>query len=476
MESGGTNTYQKARRINLEPSIHGTFAEIGAGQEVARWFFHVGGAAGTVAKTISAYDMAVSDAIYGPTNRYVSRRRLLAMLDYEFELLIERLGKKRGATTQFFVFADTLATGKYAQQTRGHGWMGIRFQHKPESEPCEVLLHLHMLDTENMRQQETLGILGVNLVYGALFYHDEPTRLIRSLMDNLASGRIEIDMIRFTGPFFAGVDNRLMCLELVEQGFTNAVMFGADGEVIQPAEILYKKPVLMVRGSFRPVTYPTMDMLERSAAKMLADPHTKDESPIVVMEMSLRNLLDGDRIDHSDFLARVDILRSLGKTVMITSCAAYYSLAAFLWRYTHNRAVFAMGITNLRELFNETYYTDLDGGILEAFGQLFKAGVKLYVYPYKDPETGALIRVETLSVPVHLRSLYKYFLENKMIEPIEDVNEKNLHIFPRDVLAKIQSGDSSWETMVPEPAVQLIKDRHFFSFRPSSVPREGARL
>jgi len=320
-----------------------------------------------------------------------------------------------------------------------------------------------MLDTENVRQQEALGILGVNLVYGALYHHDEPTRLIHSLRDDLAPGRMEIDMIRFTGPFFAALDNRLMSLQLVEQGFTNAVMFGADGDVIQPAEILYKRPVLVVRGSFRPVTYPTMDMLDRSAAKMLAELQTQNDVLVVIMEMSLRNLRAGDLIDHKDFLARVDILSSLGKNVMISNYAPYYPLPAFLRRYTSNCIAFAMGIPNLSELFNEAYYTDLDGGIREAFGQLFKTGVKLYVYPYKDQVAGALLSVDTLSVAAHLRSLYSYFVENKMIEPIEDVDEKNLHIFPRDVLAKIHAGDPSWETMVPEPAVRLIKARDLFS-------------
>lgn len=470
MDSGRTSTYQKAHQINLDSVIHGTFAEIGAGQEVARWFFHVGGAASTVAKTMSAYDMAVSDAIYGLCDHYVSRRRLQAMLEYEYELLLQQLSQDREATTSFFVFADTVAARSYARREEGHGWMGIRFQHQPQAEPCEIIIHVRMLDGENVREQEALGILGVNLIYGAFYHHHEPTALIRSLMDDLARGRVEIDMIRFSGPFFAGIDNRLMSLQLVEQGFTDAAMFTADGEVVQPAEILHKKPVLIVRGSFRPITHPIMDMLERSSAQFPRTLQGTEEPPVVVMEMSLRNLLSGDHIDHNDFLARVDILGSLGKTVMISSYPTYYQLAEYLRHYSPKRIVFPMGILHLKELFEQKYYADLDGGILEAFGRFFTAGVTLYIYPSKDPETGAVMTVESLRVAPHLRFLYAYLLENNLLEPIKNVDEKHLHILPRDVLARIQAGDPAWETMVPESAGQLIKDRKLFRWQPAVVP------
>ena len=463
------STHQKARQINLDARIHGTFAEISAGQEVARWFFHVGGAAATVAKTMSAYDMAVSDAIYGPSDRYVSRYRLQSMLAYEYDLLIQRLGQKRGPATNFFVFADTVAARSYAQREDGHGWIGIRFQHRPLADPSDILVHVRLRDTENVREQEALGVLGVNLTYGAFYHHEDSTTLIRSLMDDLSSDRIEIDMMKLGGPAFRDVDNRLVSLQLVEQGFTDAAMFTADGEVVQPGEVLHEKPVLIERGSFRPVTKPTIDML-RSASVQFVAGLPADAPPVVIMEMSLRNLLSGDHVDHKDFLARADVLGALGETVMISNYSAYYPVPGYLRRYTHKALAFAMGLPTLGELFNEQYYADLPGGLLQAVGSLFQAGVRLYVYPIKDEDTGALTTVESLRVAPHLRHLYAHLVEQGLIVPIQHVNEHDLHILPRDALAKIQSGDPSWEAMVPESAIRIIRDRDLFRVQPATKP------
>src|SRR5438477_2529453 len=296
------NTGQKAQRINQDARRYGTFAEIGAGQEVARWFFRAGGAAGTVAKTISAYDMAVSDAIYGPTDRYVSRRRLRAMLDYEYNLLLERLQEKRGASTAFFVFANTVATSR----EEGHGRLAIPFQSEPNTASSAIMIHVRMLDKQNLRQQEALGIIGVNLIYGSIYLHQEPEALIRSLLDNLTWERVEVDMIRFAGPAFDGVDNRLMALQLVRQGLTEAAMFTAEGEAIQWAEVLYKRPVLVQRGSFHPVTKATLDVLERGLEQFLQEPELKGEQPQVLMEMTLRHLTSDHGIDTVDFLQRTE--------------------------------------------------------------------------------------------------------------------------------------------------------------------------
>lgn len=445
----------KALQINIDSRKYGTFAEIGAGQEVARWFFHVGGAAGTVAKTISAYDMIVSDAIYGPCERYVSRQRLGAMLDYEYALLLERLDAKRGETTTFFVYANTMATRSHTRREEGHGWMGIRFQHAPRAEPSEIILHVRMLDTENPREQEAIGIVGVNLIYGAFFLRDEPPALIGSLLDGLTRERIEVDMIRFGGPAFAGVDNRLMALQLVEQQFTEAAMFTAAGEVVQPAELLYKKPILIERGSFRPVTNLTEAILVSAQKQFVSD-----EPPVVLMEMTLRQLqTDSNRIEHADFLARVDTLGALGHTVMISNYRRHYRLAPFLRRLTPKPIGFAMGLRNLRELFDEKFYDGVPGGILYAFGQLFQGDVKLYICPALD--NGKLVRPQDFQPAPHLRHLYAHLWENHFIEPIA-VDESLLKIYSRDVLAKIRSGDPVWETMVPEPAVKLIKQRGLF--------------
>jgi hypothetical protein len=459
------DTNHKALQINLDAKKYGTFAEIGAGQEVARRFFQVGGAAGTVAKTMSAYDMSVSDAIYGASSRYVSRDRLEKMLDYEFKLLLERLDKTRGERCNFFVFADTVATHSFTRKEEGHGWMGIRFQTDCKSAPSDIIIHVRMLDTENVREQESLGIIGTNLIYGAFYHYKTPEALIGSLMDNLTRERVEIDMIRFFGPAFEKVDNRLMSLQLVQQGLADAVMFTADGEMVQPADVLYKKSVLVERGSFRPITNTTLDMLERAQEQLLQEPGMQGETPVVLMEMTLRNLLAEGGVDHKDFLQRVDILSALGKTVLISNYARYYKLVAYLSRYTQKSIGIALGIPSLKEIFDEKFYTDLEGGLLESIGRLFKSSVKLYVYPWRDPVTGAVTTAENLKVARHLQPLYTYLIENHCLESIHKYNVEYLPIFSRDVLARIQTYDSSWETMVPKPIVDIIKRDKLFGFR-----------
>ena len=459
-------TEQKALQINLDPNKYGTFAEIGAGQEVARWFFRVGGAAGTIAKTISAYDMLVSDAIYGPSDRYVSRQRLQSMLDHEYALLLERLGAKRGASTRFFAFANTVAARSYSRHDEAHGWMGVRIQTAPQSDPSDMIIHVRMLDTENVQEQEALGIIGVNLIYAACCYFADPQTVIASLMDNLSRDRIEVDMIKLTGPAFQKVDNRLMALQLVTQGLTDSAMFTAAGEVVQAAEVLYKKPILVERGSFRPVTKVTIDMLSCAQAQFVQEPQARGEEIVVLMEMTLRNLTgDAGVIDHKDFLDRVDLLGSLGKTVLISNYARYFRLASYLSRYTKKMIGIAMGVPSLREVFEEKYYTDLEGGILEAFGRLFKNDLRLYVYPFQDPTTGSIITAGNLQVAPHLRHLYSHLLDNHLIHSIRDFNDAFLPIFSREVLAQIQSGDSAWEIMVPPQVAHIIKERRLFGYR-----------
>ena len=262
-----SDTHQKALRINLDPRWYGTVAEIGAGQEVVRWFFRVGGAAGTIAKWISAYDMAVSDAVYGKVERYVSAGRLQAMLDHEFQLNVDRLDEERGDENCFFAFADTVVARSFRGGNECHGWMGVKFQAQPHDEPSQIVMHVRMLDVEAFAQQEALGIVGVNLLYGAFFQHHEPDKLIESLLDRLTTGRIEIDMIEFRGIEFRKVDNRLMALKLVQLGLSGVAMFGPDREVLQPSEALHKKAVLVERGSFRPPTHVNLDMLETAKAR-----------------------------------------------------------------------------------------------------------------------------------------------------------------------------------------------------------------
>ena len=465
MATSKLDTNQKALQINLDASKYGTFAEIGAGQEVARCFFHVGGAAGTVAKTISAYDMAVSDAIYGPCEHYVSRQRLQAMLDYEFDLLRQRLDKSRGDKCTFFVFANTVATHSFTRQAEGHGWLGMRFQSRPREDSSEIIIHVRLLDQENVREQEALGIIGVNLIHGAFYLHRQPEVLIGALMDGLSRARLEVDLIKFSGPCFAGVDNRLMCLQLVEQDLTDAAMFTAAGESVIPGEVLYKKPVLVERGSFRPVTNVMFDMLERALEQFRREPQVLGEAPVVLMEMTLRHLLVGEHLDPRDFLDRVDTLSALGKTVLISNFRRYHRLVGYLSRYTGKMVGLPLGVTRLHDVLDEKFYTDLPGGLLESLGMLFKNAEKLYVYPALDRRTGRVITMENLEVPPNLRHLYAHLVENGCIAGIRDFNADYLAIYPRDVLNQIQSGDAAWERLVPLPIVEVIKGKRLFGYR-----------
>jgi hypothetical protein len=457
-------TDKKALQINVDGKKYGTFAEIGAGQEVARRFFHVGGAAGTIAKTMSAYDMTFSDAIYGPTDRYVSRLRLATMLDHEYALLLERLDAKVGSDRTFFVFADTVAARSFKQHNESHGWLGIRFQTQPHGEPSQIIIHVRMLDATNIEQQEALGVIGVNLVYGA-FYHSQPERLISSLQENLAPGRIQVDLIKFSGPSFGKIDNRLMSLQLVSQGLTDAVMFTADGETVQPAEVFHKKAILVERGSFRPVTYATNDMLDGARRIFLNQSGCSDDELVVLMEMTLQNLVAEGQLNHADFLARVDILGALGRTVLISKFGEYYRLANYLARYTSKMIGLVMGVPSLLEIFDEKYYLNLEGGILEALGRMFKTGLKLYVYPMIDEKSGKIISATQIEVAPNLRSLFRYLIDNQYIEEISDYHHEYLRIYPAEALAKMQSGDSGWERMVPPEVVQIIKEREFFGYR-----------
>ncbi len=479
-------TNRKALTINLDEPKYGTFAEIGAGQEVARVFFQAGGASGTIAKTISAYDMTFSDAIYGKAPRYVSRERLGLMLDHEYQLLNERLATQRGERTMFFAFADTVSARNFKGTNEAHGWMGIRFQTEPGGPPSEVVLHVRMWDKENILQQQALGIIGVNLIYGAFYYHTDPRKLVESLLDNLSADRIEVDMLKLNGPAFHNVDNRLMSLMLVEFGLTNAVMFGPGGDVLQPSEVLYRKPILVERGSFRPVTHVNVDMLNCATAQFVQEPLVKGKQVVVLMEITMHNLLAAGELDPKDFLARVDLLGDIGFNVLISNYSEYYRLTSYFRRYTKEMIGVTMGINNLIEIFNEKYYENLEGGILESFGRLFRNSVKLYIYPMRQdgfdvytatgqpvPNTSGrttshafassvLINAKNVQIADHLRNLYAHLLEAHYIDCIVGFDPSILHIFSRDVLRRIKEGDATWEKMVPEAVVAAIKRRELF--------------
>jgi hypothetical protein len=457
------DTHQKALRINLDPRWYGTIAEIGAGQEVVRWFFRVGGAAGTVAKSISAYDMVVSDAEYGKADRYVSAGRLQGMLDKEFQLNVERLGEERGDSNCFFAFADTVVARSFRGGNECHGWMGVKFQSQAHDDPSQIVMHVRMLDVEAWAQQEAIGIVGVNLLYGAFFHHHEPEKLIESLLDRLTTGRIEIDMIQFRGIEFRGVDNRLMAVKLVQVGLSGVAMFGPDREVLQPSEVLRKKAVLVERGSFRPPTHVNLDMLETAKAKFAADPAVAGKPILQLTEITMRNLLaGGQEVDRRDFLARAELLAACGETVLITDYFDYYRLAAYIGERTTERIGIVMGVPSLIDLFDEKNHSQLPGGILESFGRLFKNGLKLYVYPLRPGPDDELKTVDDIKVQPELQPLYDYLAGRGSFVNLDNYKPEYLHIFSRDVLRRIAASDDSWEEMVPEEVATIIKRRGFF--------------
>src|SRR5437588_10032245 len=386
------------------------------------------------------------------------------MLDHEYDLLLERLEAKPGNERAFFVFADTVAARSFKQHNEAHGWLGVRFQPTPGAEPSQIIIHVRMLDEANVDQQEALGVIGVNLLYGA-FYHSEPERLISSLQENLAPGQIQVDLIKFSGPAFAKIDNRLMSLQLVSQGLTDAVMFTADGEMVQPSEILHKKAILIERGSFRPVTYATNDMVDGARRQFLKQSSCSEKDLVVLMEMTLENLLSEGQLNHADFLARVDILGALGRTVLISKFGEYYRLAGYVSRDTNRPIGLVMGVPSLIEIFDEKYYLNLEGGILEALGRMFTSGLKLYVYPMIDEKTGKILTAKQVEVAPNLRSLFQFLIDNRHIEEISDYRKEFLRIYPPAVLAKLKSGDESWEEMVPPEVAQIIKEREFFGYR-----------
>lgn len=455
--------HQKALKINLDKGRYGTLAEIGAGQETARWFFRVGAAAGTIASAMSAYDMKFSDAIYGKAKRYVSRERLQAMLGREYDLLFERLMQHRGKDTAFFAFANTVAARSYSRDVDGQGWLGIRFQHKAQQPHSQIDIHVSLHNNSNLQDQETLGVLGVNLIYGAMYLHDNPEQLLISLLDDLAPGSVEVDMIEFTGPAFEQVDNRLMALYLVQHGLSNAAMFNAKGQVVQIADSLWQKPVMIERSRFRPPTKLTVDLMDTAYQAFIADENIEPDQVVTLGEMTLRDLSEEGNIDAHDFLARADLLCELGWDVLISNYGECYRLAQYLFRFTDKPIALAMGVPLLKRIFRESYYKDLPGGILESFGRLFKNDLRFYVCPMHDSKTGKLQSVNDLNVDPHLQYLYRYLLENGFVRHLELNEDKHLEIYSHEVLDMIRKDNDKWCNQVPENIAEVIRDKSLFN-------------
>ncbi len=456
---------QKALEINLNSEIYGTFAEIGAGQEVARHFFRAGGAAGTIAKSISAYDMTMSDAIYGKetSGRYVCEHRLQTMLDTEYDILVERLSQTRSANTSFFAFADTVAAKSFKGTGENHGWIGIKFQHKPKAKPSQVIVHVQMHDAENIQQQEALGMIGVNLIYGAYFESLDREKFVQGLMDGLTTSRIQIDMIRVSGEAFKGIDSRLLCLELVKRKLCHAVLFESNGDVLQASDELYKKNVLVLRGGYRPPTNLSLDMLEKGLAKFQTSLISEEKNNVIVLpEISMSQLIDRGTVDNEDFLARVDLLGALGQKVLISNSDNYSDLNQFISKYSKKKIGFVVASYNLEEILNSQKYQGSKLGILGNLGTLFEPNTKLYVYPGTDDNTFEPKKIESINISDDLLFLLVYLKENNLIEDIEDFNPEVISIWSRKVLKMIQDGVPGWEQMVPKSVAKTVKTKCLF--------------
>jgi hypothetical protein len=467
MKRQALETEQKALEINLNEKIYGTFAEIGAGQEVARYFFTVGAAAGTIAKTMSAYDKTYSDKIYGveASGRYVCESRLYKMLDHEYDLMMTRLANER-PDTNFFIFADTIAALNYSKTIKGDGWLGLRFQLSPQGETNDIIIHVKMLDNSTELQAQAVGILGVNLLYACFIYHEDPEVMVQSLMDNL-QGRVEIDMIRLTGPDFKEVDNRWLSLMMVKNGLTKVAMFGPDGQNIHGSEFLYKKHVLVVRGSFRPATLVNQDMIKKSFEQFRNEEEVDTRKALLLTEITMDNLCGGEGIralNEKDFMDRADVLCAMGQTVVVSNCEQHQRLVTYLDDFKVQTVGLVIGVKELLEIINDKYFDDKKKSLLMEFGELFTKKMKMYVYPSMQEGSGELMTCKNLPVPEAIKHLYMHLLVDGKIVDIEKFNQNNMHIFSKQVLDLIQANDETWEEMVPTKVARLIKEKYLFDY------------
>lgn len=455
---------QKALKINLDPNIYGTFAEIGAGQEVARWFFKAGGASGTIAKTMSAYDMIFSDTIYGKedSGRYVSESRLHKMLQYEYDLLEERLREHRGKDCRFFAFANTVSARNFALTNESHGWIGVRFKNRGDEKESQVIIHVRMLDTHNIQQQEALGIIGVSVVHSSYFHSNDGNRFLDTLMENIGKQRIEINMIRTEGPAFEGFNDHLLNLELVKRNYTNAIMFNENGGVVLPDDELYKKNILLVRGSYRPPTLVNFDMIKTGLNNFCKSKKLKSDEVISIAEITMGNLTESGEITNEDFLARVNLITELNQKVLITNFPQYFKLTSFFASFKPKNLGFVMGCYNFGQIFDHGY-RNTAGGPLEALGKLFREFVTVYLYPYLDDDGKTMIDVNNLKLPEKYEHLYKHILSTGQVIPIEDFKRDIQHIYSRKVLKMILCKEKGWEDLVPTEIAKIIIDRDLFT-------------
>lgn len=469
MNTESLSANSKALRLNLDPTSYGTVAEIGGGQETARIFFKAGGASGTIAKTISAYDKAFSNEIYnkGKPGRYVSESRVDKMLHQEYKELVNLLGD--GGEKRFFAFANSVETLSYHKDNRPHGWMGMRFQLKPGSDPNHVMIHVKLLENDATLQQSTLGLLGVNLIYACYYYHDRPNVFLNSLLENLNRDQVQITMVRMSGPDLSYVDNRLLGVQLVKNGMTHAIMFDGFGNVQEPDDMLYKKNVLAFRGRFRPVTYVTLDIIRSSLKLFKKDEDYEADNTITMCEITMNNLMEKGTFNEKDFLDRVDQLNMIGQNVMISDFQEFYKLTQYFSQFRIKNMRIVIGVLTFMKVLDAKYYDELNGGILEAFGKLFPGNMKMYLYPALDEKKQNHITSNNLDLPEDLNYLYKYLTYKRKIIDLEPVNDNFMNINAREVLEMIEKDEKNWETMVPNYVVNTIKKRKMFGYNGNPV-------
>lgn len=431
-----TDAHAKALAINLAGEHYGTFAEIGAGQEVARWFLRVGGASGTVAQTICAYDKTFSDDTYGAGTRYVSRERLQAMLEYEYELLQKRLGATRGANSRFFVFADTVAARNYKGDNEQHGWLGLRFQHDPGAAASSILLHVNLMDPSAELQQEAMGLLGVNLIYASFRQiRDGWDEFLAGLFDALSLDRIEIDVIKLDGPAFDGADARQLCLKALRRRMCRAIVFDSSAQVTEPSNVLRKRPLIVERGRFETVEPYQPQMLLASEAQLRREGIPLERDPACVLEMSIRSAWgDAAPEDESVLLDRVLRIHQMG-TVIVSGFPLNYLLIDYLRRHTREPIRLVAGVATLAQILHHRFYGELAGGMLEGVAKLLAANVKVYAYPmpaeaYRQAMSGTddtalageaageLVTADDIHPEPPVNHFYRYLREADWIVPV----------------------------------------------------------
>jgi len=458
------STKEKSVHINIDSKYYGAIAEIGGGQETARHLFQAGGASNTVAKSISAYDKLFSDHFYnqGAPSRYVAEDRVKKMVDYEYGELIEILDKKN--SQKFFAFANTVETLNFTKTNQGNGWLGIAVEGSDRHHPNKIFIHVKLHENDTLLQQYTLGTLGINLIYGGLFQWEDPRKILLSLLDNLDTDRVEVDYVYVEGPDMDWVDNRLLNLMLVSNDMTPAIMFDQTGKVQQPGDMLYKKNVIVLRGYFRPINNLGMEFIEDSLVNFKRDEDYKSDNTIAFCEISLKYLMQNEKVDEKDFLHRVDLLNMMGQSVMISKFYRYFQLVKYFAQFKLIKLRIVVGLPTFDKILDKSNYTDLRGGLLEATGALFQENVKVYLYPYIDMNSGKVIYPEDSHFSEENSLLWQYLNVTKKILILKSIPPKNLEISSEYIAKLIENGDESLINYVPEKVFQHIKDNKLFGY------------